>query len=182
MNLPEGWHQESRHVFRSRVSPLALGDAEIQFLRAQVPHSPLRRVRLCTHWNDDETLHEMLIAMDQASYVRPHRHSTKTESFHMIEGEMDVVIFSDEGEIDHVIPLGRCGKRRNFYYRLSSPRFHSLVIRSNDVVFQEITTGPFRKGETIYARWAPEDSDPSAVLAFQQNLRGQAAAWHMAAT
>src|SRR5204862_7175921 len=74
-----------------------------------------RRARLCAHPNPDDPLHEMLIVLDRGTYVRPHRHAGKSESFHVIEGELDVVLFAYDGPVRDVIRNGSYGTVRDVY-------------------------------------------------------------------
>ena len=57
-----------------------VGAAEIAFVRAQATTAPRKRARLCLHRGDEAAVHEMVIALDRDTYVRPHRHAGKSES------------------------------------------------------------------------------------------------------
>ena len=57
------------------------------------------------HRDLNDLLHEMIIVIDKNSYIRPHKHLWKSESFHLIYGEADIVIFNDYGEIVNIIEL-----------------------------------------------------------------------------
>ena len=35
--------------------------------------------------------------------------------------------------------------------------YHSFIIESDSVFFLEITQGPFKRKDTIFANWAPKD-------------------------
>ena len=118
----------------------------------------------------------MIIAIDASSYIRPHKHPGKSEAFHIIEGEVDIIVFKDNGEIDCVVPLGAPGSGRSFYYRMSKPFFHTLIIRSNVLIVHEITNGPFRPEATVYADFAPEDSESQNTVAYQVDLVRRVAA------
>jgi len=47
-----------------------------------------------------------LIVLSGNTYIRPHKHLAKSESFHVIEGLVDIVILDDQGAITEVIQLG----------------------------------------------------------------------------
>jgi cupin fold WbuC family metalloprotein len=119
-------------------------------------------MRVCTHRDPGDSLHEMLIVHTKDTYVRPHKHAAKSESFHVIEGEMDVVVFDDHGAVTDVLRLGDYRSGRTFYYRMHEPLFHTLLIRSEVVIFHEITAGPFRPQDTIFAPWEPPPDDVAA--------------------
>ena len=129
-----------------------------------------KKIRLCTHGSIEDTLHEMIIIHSKNTYVRPHKHINKIESFHIINGIADVIIFNDNEEIIDLIPMGNIGSNRYFYYRLSAPYFHTLLIYSDIFVFHEITNGPFRRNESVYASWAPEEKNRNAVDQYIKKL------------
>jgi cupin fold WbuC family metalloprotein len=125
---------------------------------------------LCAHGGPEDRLHEMLIVHERSAYVRPHRHPGKTESTHIIEGLVDVVVFDDDGRIASVIRMGDYASGRTFYYRMAAPVFHTLIIRSDVLVFHETTNGPFDRRDTVFAPWAPQDGDVNAVSTFMADL------------
>ena len=47
------------------------------------------------------------------------------------------------------------------------------MIRSERVIFHETTNGPFRREDTIFAPWAPEESDEAAGARFLSSLADQ---------
>ena len=132
-----------------------------------------KRIRLCTHKNLNENIHEMLIVHTNNTYVKPHKHINKIESFHVIEGIADIIIFDDDGKISKVIPIGELGSGLNFYYRLAEPLFHSLIIKSEYLVFHETTNGPFRKEDTVWAKWAPDEDNINEVNTFTKRCLGK---------
>jgi len=129
-----------------------------------------KRIRVCVHRDITDTLHEMIIVHTKNMYVRPHKHLNKSESFHIIEGEADIIVYDDDGRITQVVPMGPYGSERVFYYRLSDPVFHTVSIRSDHVVFHESTHGPFNPQKTVWAPWAPDETEESGVAAFMKSL------------
>lgn len=163
---------ESREVAYSREPIFALTREQVAFLKSLAADSPRGRARLCAHQAPSDPVHEMLVLVEQRSYLRPHMHLAKSESFHMIEGVMDVVIFSKEGAITDVIPMSADGISGSFYYRLSQPRFHTLLLRSPWVLFHETTSGPFEPSGTVLAEWAPDEADRvENIEAFNAKIR-----------
>lgn len=168
--------RKSPEVFLAEGPISAIGRSELDILKAAVKASAKRRARINTHPDGEDTLHEMIIAIDPSSYVRPHKHPGKSEAFHIVEGDVDIVVFRDDGEIDRILPLGAPGSGRSFYYRMSAPFFHTLVIRSDVLIVHEITNGPFRPQATIFADFAPDDSEPRKAEAYQADLVRRVAA------
>ncbi|MGJ5178175.1 WbuC family cupin fold metalloprotein [Bradyrhizobium oligotrophicum] len=173
--------QKSPEVFLAEGPIASVGQAEIATLKAAVQASPKRRARINAHPDGDDQLHEMIIAIDSSSYIRPHKHPGKSEAFHIVEGEVDIVVFDDAGEIARVVELGPPGGTRPFYYRMSNAFFHTLIIRSDLLIVHEITNGPFRPGASLFADFAPEDSDAAAAETYQADLVRRVAALQDAA-
>jgi cupin fold WbuC family metalloprotein len=123
----------------------------------------------------DDKVHEMLIVHAKGAYVQPHKHLTKSESFHVVEGSAEIVIFDDDGGIVEIVSMGEYSTGRNFFYRLSEPRFHTLVINSDFLVFQETGSGPFDRSDMVFASWSPEETDKAAVARFTSRLAEQVA-------
>lgn len=167
---------ESAEVLYADDPIVTVDAADIAALKRAAEGNLRRRARLCAHRSIDAVLHEMLIVHTSDTYVRPHRHLGKAESFHVIEGEVDVVVFSDDGGIADVIPMGSFQSGRPFFYRIADPVYHTLLIRSAVLVFHEATTGPFRREATEFAPWAPDDGHPEAVERFLAGLNDAVAA------
>ena len=86
-------------VFIVNTPIVRFGSEHISFLKKQASMNERKRARICAHLKNEDTLHEMLIVIYNDSYIRPHKHQNKIESFHIIEGCADVVVFDDEGKI-----------------------------------------------------------------------------------
>jgi len=158
------YQQFNSEVLFTKDAITTVNRSDITTLKQVASQNQRRRSRLCTHPNPDDLLHEMLIVHTRDTYVRPHRHHGKSESTHIMEGQVDVVLFDDKGSIAQVIRMGDYASGRTFYYRLAIPVFHMLLIRSDIVVFHETTNGPFNRAETEFADWSPEEADTPATL------------------
>ena len=161
---------ESAEVRYATDAIVLVDGGDVADLKRAAEDNARRRVRLCAHHSRDDRLHEMLIVHTHDTYVRPHKHLGKSESFHIIEGDVDVVVFADDGGVAEVMRMGAFASGRPFYYRLAAPLFHTLLIRSDVLVFHETTSGPFSRADTVFAPWAPEDGDASAVRRYLADL------------
>ena len=160
-------------VFYSGDSIVKVGRDDIYQLKQFARQTPRKRCRLCTHKDIESSVHEMLIIHEKDIYVRPHKHLEKSESFHIIEGKADVVIFSEDGAVLDLIEMGNYRGAGVFYYRLSDPLFHTVIIKSEVVVFHETTNGPFRREDMIFAEWSPNEDEEDATHRFLKNLGSQ---------
>lgn len=128
-------------------------------------------IRLCTHRTVEDPIHEMMIVHSRRSYIPPHKHLNKSESSYIIEGMADLVLFNDDGSIAQVVRMGDYASGRSFYFRLSEPIFHTMLVRSERVIFHEITNGPFRREDCIFASFAPARSaDPATQASYLATL------------
>lgn len=143
----------------------------IEELKEKAMQNKRKRVRLCAHKNVKDKLHEMIIFLGKETYIRPHKHPGKSESFHVIQGSADIIIFDDKGEIIKVIPLGKYSSNKNFFYRISEPLFHTVLVNSEFLLYHETTNGPFEKKDAIFAKWAPDENDLDSGVEFKNQLR-----------
>lgn len=160
----------SKEVYVSDDLIVKVGRQDIDFLKSKVSDTERKRIRLCAHKNVDDKLHEMFIALSKETYVRPHKHINKAESLHVMEGLVDVFFFDEAGNISEIVPLGDYLSGRQFFYRIAGPIYHTLVIRSDVLVFHETTEGPFIRANTVFAPWSPEDHNSAAITEFISNL------------
>jgi cupin fold WbuC family metalloprotein len=161
-------------AFRECDAIVEIGPDWLVRLKRAALDSPLGRSRVCVHVDDAATVQEMILAMRQDVLFRPHRHLKKTESFHMIEGALDIVVFDLDGTPTRAIQLSTIGSGKPFYYRLNESLFHAVLPRTPLVVFHETTTGPFAKNDAQFTDWAPQD--PTRLRAFLEDAIKAAAA------
>lgn len=149
----------NEEVFYSKDLITCVNQQSIDFLKSKAMKNRRKRARLCTHLEVSDALHEMLIVHFKGTYVQPHKHIGKSESFHMIEGSLGVVIFNGSGKILQVVHMGEPSSGLIFYYRLSESYFHSVVPLTDIVVFHETTNGPFKREDMVSAPWAPREEE-----------------------
>ena len=149
----------------------SVGRKEMDLLKSEVSKTDRKRVRLCIHTDPENTLHEMFVVYMSMTYVKPNMHVNKDESLHILEGEADFIFFDDNGNIREIIPLGDRSTGRQFYVRVPQFVYHTLVMKSGTLVIHEVTPGPFRREETVWAPWAPLETDLSAVEQFMNKLK-----------
>jgi cupin fold WbuC family metalloprotein len=159
-------------VFHNRDDAAVVDENWLRFLKQRAQQSPLRRSRLCLHRSGDDSVHEMIIAMCKDVLFRPHRHQAKTESIHMIDGFLDVILFEDDGTPQRAFRMGPVGSGMNFCYRQCVCQFHAILPQSDFVVMHETITGPYVAGEADFAPWAPVETD--ALRAFLRDSLARA--------
>ena len=169
----------SDEVFLATGGIVQVRAEDVALVKQKGTTNARKRARLCAHPGPDDKLHEMLIVLDRGTYIRPHRHSGKAESFHIIEGELDVVIFHDDGSIREVVRMGPYSSGKAFYYRIMDPCYHSVLIHTPYALFLETTNGPFNRGDTEFAPWSPAEGEPG-VASFVEKIRAATASRQVA--
>lgn len=157
-------------VFIALDRIVTVGSDAVTFVKAQALANDRKRARICAHRTSVDPLHEMLIAITPDSYIRPHRHRDKSESFHIVEGAVDVIVFDEAGGVSKIVALGAPNSERDFFYRLEPGVFHTLVIRTPILVVHEVTNGPFSPDQTEFATWAPADDQVSEAKDYMQRI------------
>ncbi len=161
----------SDEVYYKVGSMVSLDKEAIAQMKVKGLKNERQRVRICTHNDVTSSVHEMMIVHTQGTYVRPHKHIQKSESFHVIEGCAILVLFDEAGSVVRMIELGDYASGKQFYYRLDEDYYHTLLITSPIIVFHETTKGPFNRDETVFPVWAPEEKDMLLVQRFMGDLK-----------
>ena len=167
--------EESCEVYYARDPLSVVGSQEIGYLKQQAALNSRQRSRLCLHESPQAQLHEMIIVHHRDSYVRPHRHFGKTESLAVIEGKATLVTFTDAGDITAFVELGAAAQGSSFCYRMPEKVWHSLLVRTEWLVFSETTSGPFNRDATEFAPWAPDGRDAVVAANYMRALSSRKA-------
>lgn len=128
-----------------------VGEGQIALLKQNAWTAQNKRSRICLSTPQDG-VQEMVIALSKGSYVRPHKHPAhKSESYHLIDGEMEVRIYEQDGTLKEAIKL----TKHTPFYRLRNGWFHEPVALTAFAVYHECYEGPFKKEIDVqYADWA----------------------------
>ncbi|CAN0411143.1 unnamed protein product, partial [Phaeothamnion confervicola] len=109
-------HNKAEAVFAdSRI--VAVDQAQVVGFCERAIASPRGRYRLCSHQASD-SIHEMLICLDEKTFVRPHKHQGKSESIHVISGLARLILFDEQGQITNLVALGPYESGRTFFHRI----------------------------------------------------------------
>jgi cupin fold WbuC family metalloprotein len=142
----------------------------IDLLKKKAKRNKRKRIRICIHKNEHKLIQEMFIIHMKDAYVRPHKHIKKSESLYILEGKADILFFNESGEINKILRMGDYASGKDFYYKIEKPTYHCLIVRSEYLVFHEVTQGPFRKEETIFAPWSPDGTNTEEVSKYTTEL------------
>ena len=164
------WIKENEEVFYPKQTDIIeIAKQDIDYLIQTGQNNTRNRARYCTHSSVEDDVHEMIIYIKKDTYIRPHKHIGKTESFLLIDGEADVVIFNEKGKLIHACNIGKYGTGKDYYYRIPESCYHSQIFRK-DTIFHEATKGPFEKKSTIFPKWAPGEDEHSLINDYLKKL------------
>jgi cupin fold WbuC family metalloprotein len=144
-------------IFHNALDAVEVGRDWYEKLKQHARETPNRQARLCLHRSPDELLQQMVIVFHRDAVIPPHRHRNKVESYHLIFGDLDIVLFNDDGRPTQLVRMGDFAGGKTHIYRQELPVWHSVVVGSEYAAIHEITNGPFRAEERELAPWAPAD-------------------------
>lgn len=142
-------------------------------LKRRASISPRKRYRLCLHQTHDSLIQEMVIVAHKDTFMPPHRHPLgKTESYHVIEGQMTVYLFNDGGDVIGNFDLAGASSDLPHLYRLSGRHWHMPVPQSEWLIYHECFTGPFEKDRDVeYPSWLPNEENDMEVRDFLDRVQ-----------
>jgi cupin fold WbuC family metalloprotein len=160
----------------------SVGARDIGYFKSMALQSPRNRYRLCLHTDHNHLTQEMVICLKGFNYFPPHLHpGNRSESYHMIEGQMDVYLLDAAGGLIDIVKLGAPtangvkGEPRDYMYRLSEPIYHLMIPRSEWTIYHEVLTGPWSKDSVVcYAPFAPSEDDVEEVEEYIREITGRA--------
>ena len=127
----------------------------------QARSSPRLRMNYNFHPELNDPVQRLLNALEPWTYIRPHKHAAKEESFVLLRGKVLAVVFNDDGTIrDHAVMNAETGIvgvefEENSYHMLTS-------LETGSVVY-EIKEGPFvPHTDGSSAPWAPHEGTSEA--------------------
>jgi cupin fold WbuC family metalloprotein len=148
--------------FFCQVSPVLIDENIISELKEVSRLNNNTTVRVCIHTSPDAEQHDMIILIKKSTYCPPHKHIHCGETYHMIEGEMGVFSFDDNGNVYDSAFL----KKSNLY-RVAKGGYHAVLPISDYVIFHESRKGPFLGDkDSAFPDWSPEKEDIDEVKAF----------------
>lgn len=129
--------------------------------------SPRRRMNYNFHEAATDNPHRFLNVLLRGTYVRPHRHCAppKSETFLVLEGVADVILFDDTGAITARHSLGAdTPQGRLWGVDIPPGVWHTILPRTERVVCFEVKPGPWEPAtDKDFAAWAPAEGSPDAA-------------------
>lgn len=138
-------------------------------INALVQDAASAGARLNVHTSPADDLHAMVILQPHGNYAQPRAHASKSKVFHIIEGELLVLLFSDQGAIDSLQVLTP-GKALTMIVHHGV--MHTNVALSPYATYLEVIAGPFERSsaERTFADFAPPQTEQDAGLAWLTSM------------
>jgi cupin fold WbuC family metalloprotein len=134
---------------------------------ALAAESPRLRMNHNFHSGADDNPHRFLNVLLRGTYIRPHRHSDppKSESFLVLEGIAEVILFNDSGAITARHQLGAVSEEgRVWGIDIAPGVWHTILPRTARAVCFEVKPGPWLPAtDKEFATWAPAENHPDAA-------------------
>ncbi len=125
------------------------------------------RMNYNIHSHLDDPVNRMLNALEPGTYLPPHRHASppKTESYIVLRGELDVLVFDDDGNLFQRTTLNP--EIGNYGVDIPAGVWHSMIVKKTGTVIYEVKQGPFTPlVPEDFASWAPEPDDKEGIKLF----------------
>ena len=114
-----------------------------------------------------DPVQRLLNGLEPWTYIRPHKHITKEESFVLLRGTVLAVVFNDDGSIRDSAVLNE--KNGVLGIEFEEDSFHMLTSLESGSVAYEVKEGPFvPHTEGSSASWAPKEGSPEAKAFLQK--------------
>ena len=139
-------------------------------LSKEAAEAERRRKNLNLHDDCTDPCQRFFNAMEPGTYVRPHRHldPPRPECFMAVRGRMALVVFTEDGQVDKVVPFGDgC---ETLAIDLPPGMWHSLVSLATGSIFFETKPGPYLSlSDKDLAPWSPAEGSAAAET-YLENL------------
>jgi cupin fold WbuC family metalloprotein len=121
--------------------------------------------RYSLHESPANLLHSMVILQPYGTYAQPRKHLTKAKLFHIVNGEMAVVTFEQDGKLRAAYHLAT---DKVLIVHIEPDCYHTNMALTPQAVYHEVITGPFERdsADRVYASFAPSDSEQEKGLAY----------------
>jgi cupin fold WbuC family metalloprotein len=131
-------------------------------LLARANSAPRKRINLNLHAELSDPINRFLNAGFAGTYVRPHRHRTgRWELVTALQGRLDLVVFTSDGEVRDRIVLGSAGAR---LIEIPGGEWHSFVFHAPAAAVLEVKPGPYEPElDKEFASWAPAEGTSAAA-------------------
>lgn len=142
----------------------------LDMVTSQAKENPRLRMNYNFHESMDAPVHRLLNALEPGTYLPPHRHADKEETYLVLRGSLLAFYYDDAGNVIEKVCLNPLEGK----YGLDIPpcTWHSIVVLEPGTVIFEIKKGPYQPlPQEDLAAWAPLASDEEEVKTFLKRMQ-----------
>ena len=153
--------------FFCKNRPILINKNNIEEMKTLSKKNDHSNLRICLHSSPSDDHHDMIILETCGKYYRPHKHNGKGECFHLIEGELGIIIFDTKGKIldFNILYPGEI-------YRIEKEMYLAIYPITSYVIYHENKPGPFLgDNDSIYPDWAPEQNDTVKIEKYYHKIK-----------
>jgi len=158
--------------FNNKKSVL-IDQSLLNWIVSKAKQSESKHFRYCLHHDTSSLVQEMIIAVTKDSLFPPHRHPlNKSESIHLIHGEIVTFIFDQSGNVANIYRLSNINKKAQcLLHRVEGGEWHLPICISDYAIYHEVYAGPYNKEQDVEnAPWAPNIDNPINLKQYRDNL------------
>lgn len=136
---------------------------------SQAKENPRLRMNYNFHAEMDAPIHRLLNALEPGTYLPPHRHRDKEETYLVLRGSLLAFFYDEAGDVTAKVLLNPSEGK----YGLEIPpcTWHSIVALESGTVIFEIKKGPYSPlSPEDLASWAPAASDEEGAKVFMKRM------------
>lgn len=121
------------------------------------------------HTSMDASVHRLLNALEPGTYIVPHRHLDKEETYLILRGSLLAFLFDDNGNVTDKVLLSQASG--NYGLEIPPGTWHTIIALESGTMIFEVKSGPYTplQPEEI-AEWAPMPSDTAKVAAYMKSI------------
>jgi cupin fold WbuC family metalloprotein len=131
---------------------------DLEQLTIQAKNAPRLRANLNVHKTLEAGVQRLFIATEPGTYIRPHRHPQpdKWEFFVILEGQIDLLIFDQDGNVLQRVSMTPSSTRA---VEVPANVWHTYVCMRTGTMALEIKQGAYiQPTEKDFASWAPAEN------------------------
>ncbi|MDR0895494.1 MAG: WbuC family cupin fold metalloprotein [Prevotellaceae bacterium] len=134
----------------------------------QAQASPRLRMNYNLHESLSAPIQRLLNALEPDTYLPPHRHPDKTETYLMVRGSLLAFFYDDQGNVTEWAHLSHAAE--NYGLEIPANTWHSIISLEPGTIIFEVKAGPYLPlAPNDIPAWAPANT-PASIAEFRAKL------------
>ena len=152
-----------------KFAQLLISEELLDSVSHEARESSRLRMNYNFHESLDSPIHRLLNALEPGTYLPPHRHTDKEETYVVLRGSLLTFFYDDLGNVIEKVNLNPSAGV--YGVEIPSGTWHSIIALEPGTVIFEIKSGPYKPlpPEDI-APWAPAPSDLEGAAVFMKRM------------